>query len=509
MAAVKHSNFFSTTLATPPTGTTEAAFAVTSATNLPTLGAGDWTYAVIKNASLTREVIKIGTISGVTLTPASGGRGADGSTAYASWLAGDVIELCVVNASLLDLLYGFKEAFYNTAKTFKSVFANANTAARTYTFPDQDGTVVTDKSIHAATNKATPVGADEVGIWDSVSGILNRLSLTNLFTWMRAGFDSVYAALSGASFSGAINEAYATVASASTTAPIWSAAGNLINYTGVAVATDFPAAPQAGARRTLICAGGCGFNQTATISIPGGSNYVASAGDIVTVYAITTTTFRLDIVKASGAAMVSTASNGEFRSRQVFATNGTYTKPAGLVRAVVIVVGPGGGGGGGSGGSCGASGGGGGYGNRLLAAVSLAGTEAVAVGTGGAGGAGSASGSAGSGDTSFGNTPFVWATAGGGGAAGSGSGSAPGAAGVGSGGEINLSGQSGCAGGSSTAGGTAGSGGSSFMGGGGGGGYNTTAGGNSGAYGGGGGGGGGTSAGGNGAGGIVIVEEYF
>lgn len=40
-------------------------------------------------------------------------------------------------------------------------------------------------AIHIATNKATPVGADELGIWDSVSGLLNRVSFTNLVTYLR------------------------------------------------------------------------------------------------------------------------------------------------------------------------------------------------------------------------------------------------------------------------------------------------------------------------------------
>jgi hypothetical protein len=41
-------------------------------------------------------------------------------------------------------------------------------------------------TVHAATNKATPVGADELGIWDSVSGLLNRLSFTNLVAYLSA-----------------------------------------------------------------------------------------------------------------------------------------------------------------------------------------------------------------------------------------------------------------------------------------------------------------------------------
>lgn len=39
-------------------------------------------------------------------------------------------------------------------------------------------------AIHIATNKTTPVGADELGIWDSVSGLLNRLSFANLVTYL-------------------------------------------------------------------------------------------------------------------------------------------------------------------------------------------------------------------------------------------------------------------------------------------------------------------------------------
>lgn len=167
--AVKHSNFYSNTLATPPTGTTEAAFTVTSAVGLPTLGIGDTCYVVIKNASLTREIIKITTIVGTTLTPAVGGRGADGSAAYASWLAGDVVEQCPVNASLLDLLYEFKNSFFNVANTFKSIFTNTNTAARTYTFADRDGNIITDADINAAASKAAPVAADVLLLLDSAA----------------------------------------------------------------------------------------------------------------------------------------------------------------------------------------------------------------------------------------------------------------------------------------------------------------------------------------------------
>jgi len=102
---------------------------------------------------------------------------------------------------------------------------------------------------------------------------------------------------------------------------------------------------------------------------------------------------------------------------RVFTGSGTYTKPAGLVRAIVTVLGGGGGGGGalttGTGeGSMGAGGAGGGASTRYLAASSIGATEAVTVGAGGAGGVGDADG-AGGGSSSFGS--LVVATGGGGG----------------------------------------------------------------------------------------------
>lgn len=101
-------------------------------------------------------------------------------------------------------------------------------------------------------------------------------------------------------WTGGQNFARATVASAATTADIWSAAGNEIDFTGTATMTNFPAAPQAGASRVLHCAGACVFTHNSNIFVPGSANYTASAGDIVTVHAITTTTFRLEITRVDG-----------------------------------------------------------------------------------------------------------------------------------------------------------------------------------------------------------------
>jgi hypothetical protein len=181
--------------------------------------------------------------------------------------------------------------------------------------------------------------------------------------------------------------------------------------------------------------------------------------------------------------------NGAFQSMQVFTSSGTYTKPAGLVRVKITVVGGGGtGGDGDSAGIFGSGGGGGGAAIRVLDAASVGATETVTVGGAGA-------------TSSLG----ALASATGGGTGSSTGGALPGASGgVGSSGNINIGGGGGGAGGANLGG----IGGSSIMGGGGRAvATATTAGAAGRAYGGGGSGGG--STGGVGAAGIVIVEEFF
>jgi hypothetical protein len=125
----------------------------------------------------------------------------------------------------------------------------------------------------------------------------------------------------------AVNEARATVASHATTGAIWAAAGNSIDWTGTATATTFAAAPQAGAKRRLHCAGACSFTHSATLDIVGNANFTAAAGDIVDVEAITTTTFRLIPIKEDGTAVVaaSAAITGTCRNLIGSAAGGTKT----------------------------------------------------------------------------------------------------------------------------------------------------------------------------------------
>lgn len=129
----------------------------------------------------------------------------------------------------------FKINFKNTLNTFTSFFVNANTAARTYTFPDRDGTMadgtdITNAKARAnhtgtqtastisdfaaaalaaapaetvntigtligvtATAKATPVDADELGFSDSAaSNVLKSMTFANLKSFLVTYFNTLY-----------------------------------------------------------------------------------------------------------------------------------------------------------------------------------------------------------------------------------------------------------------------------------------------------------------------------
>ena len=54
-------------------------------------------------------------------------------------------------------------------------------------FPVDDiGYLVIGDEIHASPNKATPVDNDEIGIWNSISQVLNRVTFANLWAWIQS-----------------------------------------------------------------------------------------------------------------------------------------------------------------------------------------------------------------------------------------------------------------------------------------------------------------------------------
>lgn len=132
--------------------------------------------------------------------------------------------------------------------------------------------------------------------------------------------------VSGGNLSSYINFARATVASHATTADIWAAAGNQIDFTGTATVTAFPAAPQAGAERALICAGACAFTAGANMLIDGvssGNTVTCAANDTVIVRAITTTQFKLSRIKYDGTSQVSGGLAAASQAQSESATDNT------------------------------------------------------------------------------------------------------------------------------------------------------------------------------------------
>ena len=223
--------------------------------------------------------------------------------------------------------------------------------------------------------------------------------------------------------------------------------------------------------------------------------------------------------QGDGASATFAAGGGGLQSMQVFTSTGTYTKPDGINRIKVTVVGGGGGGGNNSANSSSgdiASGGGaGGAAIKIIDASSIS-TESVTIGAGGNGAtSGGHQGSAG-GTSSFGS--HCSATGGTGGKGGTNSPNSdaglPGPGGSGSSGTVNITGMNGFGG--DQQGMLGGAGGASILGAGGNYTFNqgsTPTTGQAGSQGGGGGagnqsGGSGDSEGGNGGAGIVVVEEF-
>lgn len=142
-------------------------------------------------------------------------------------------------------------------------------------------------------------------------------------SWVIGLSNSNGATLVNNAFTGHQDFARATVASHATTADIWTALGNQIDFTGTATVTAFPAALQEGAHRELVCAGACTFTAGANMLIDGvdsGSSVTCAANDIVIVRAITTTQFRLTRQRYDGLFQKNVASH---LSAMIYQGNGS------------------------------------------------------------------------------------------------------------------------------------------------------------------------------------------
>jgi hypothetical protein len=110
-----------------------------------------------------------------------------------------------------------------------------------------------------------------------------------------------------------------------TTMDLW-AEPNIIDGTGSSVTiTDIADAPQAGAVRTLYPVTGTVITDGATFDVDGGGNYTTEAGDALIFEAVTTSTFKVHIVKADGTAVVSSTPSGTLAQWQYSQSGTTAT----------------------------------------------------------------------------------------------------------------------------------------------------------------------------------------
>lgn len=153
--------------------------------------------------------------------------------------------------------------------------------------------------VHATSTAATATGAN-IYLRDFTKRLLNNINET---VTLQYDANTASGWVETNNSGNVINTGRATVASAATTADIWGAAGNQIDWTGTTTCTGFPAAPRAGASRTLICAAAAPFTAGANMLIDGvtsGNTVTCAANDIMIVRAVTTTQFRLSRVRYDG-----------------------------------------------------------------------------------------------------------------------------------------------------------------------------------------------------------------
>lgn len=209
------------------------------------------------------------------------------------------------------------EANASTAVTAGTSSTSNSIGTGTKTFTTQSGKMWAGGMYVAAIDTANPTNymVGQVSSYSGTELVMNSTTTngsgtkTSWFICMAGapGPQGPSGSLSGASLSGSLNYARATVASAATTADIWGAAGNQINWTGTTTCTGFPNAAQAGAERVLIIAAdGAAFTAGANMLIEGlasGSTVTLAANDEVTVRAVTTSQFLLSIRRYNGRAV--------------------------------------------------------------------------------------------------------------------------------------------------------------------------------------------------------------
>jgi hypothetical protein len=84
----------------------------------------------------------------------------------------------------------------NNTNTFVSLLQNTNTAARTYSTQDKDGTLAHTSDVTDSSAKATPVDADVFGLYDSAASFaIKKVTFAQQKATYKTYFDTIYGAL--------------------------------------------------------------------------------------------------------------------------------------------------------------------------------------------------------------------------------------------------------------------------------------------------------------------------
>lgn len=177
-----------------------------------------------------------------------------------------------------------------------------------------------------------------------------------------------------------IDKQASSVASAgSGTTNIWGVAGNSVHVTGTNATFSFSTAPYIGAQRLVIFDSALSLNSSAAMTMQANTNVTTATNDRALVYAESLTNAVITFYRQSSQPIIGTP------TIQKFNASSTYTKPANLRAALIMVKG---------GGASGATnnavnairGGGGGEGETawaLIAASAINSTTTVTIGAGG------------------------------------------------------------------------------------------------------------------------------
>lgn len=161
MANIKFTNFARTALAVG-VGSGDVTMSVTGGTGalFPALTAGQYFYAVLENATLDREIVKVTARSTDTLTVT---RGQDNTTARA-WVAGDIVSLRLNAAAIEEAVVGTLLGANNLSDVANAATARSNIGALASGDNIGAATATTQTAGDNSTKVATTAYVDASGV---------------------------------------------------------------------------------------------------------------------------------------------------------------------------------------------------------------------------------------------------------------------------------------------------------------------------------------------------------